>query len=462
MSTRVVNRRHSSRRRIRGGGFAPLAWAAIALLHALPSAAAGQGVAERAGAGEAGAGQAGAAESGPVVRRVASVAALTELLDRVQDEAGGAVTIELAPGAYHLAPSPYQDPTCGNCEDPEQPVAATVGLRLSAPTLTLRGSHPDSVVLHTHAGYGLLIEDCGTCRLQGLTVTGTVRDTAAMATSAAIVVRRSQLTIEDCTIGPNLGDSAVVAGTVSGVMGICGREGARLLVRDSRILRNSWDGIALYRDAFARIEGCLIDGVDGGRSGAVCGGRGVAVGMTWNARAEITGNLIRRYWKGIGIFVDAEAEIEGNIVESMLTWGIALWDAGRGTPFARITGNAVFDTGACGISVTRGRAGGRAGSIIARNALLRTGQAARYDSPERYCRQEALALQATTPEMTVGPNWFAANREADGTPGGADQSWTAFRRDTEAMRARMARMPALAESRFLAVCRQAAAPDSAH
>ncbi len=402
-----------------------------------------------------------AAGAEPIVYRVASVSELTELLARTESQPAGAVTIELAPGHYHLTPSPYLDPTCGNCEVPDQPVPATVGLRLSAPRLTLRASHPDSVVIHTHAGYGLLIEDCEDCRLEGLTVTGTVRDTAAMATSAAIVVRRSQLAIENCTIGPNLGDSSVVAGTVSGVMGICGREGARLHVRNSRILRNSWDGIALYRDAFARIESSLIDGIDGGRSGPVCGGRGVAVGVTWNARAEIRDNLIRRYWKGIGLFVDAEAEVEGNIVESMLTWGIALWDAGRGLPFARITGNAVFDTGACGISVTREREGGRAGSSIARNAILQAGQDPRYDSPDRYCRQEALALHAVTPRMEIGPNWPAANREADDRPGHSDLSWAVFREATKAMRKRMTHVPVLVGSRFLEVCERRSAPQSA-
>lgn len=73
------------------------------------------------------------------------------------------MTIELAPGDDHLIPSPDQDSTCGNCEDPNQ----------------------------------------------------SVRDTASEATRAAVVVRRAHVTIENCTIGPNLGDSTIVARRLS-------------------------------------------------------------------------------------------------------------------------------------------------------------------------------------------------------------------------------------------------------
>jgi hypothetical protein len=390
--------------------------------------------------------------SGPAPQRTEVAVSTAGELAQAIGSAGAhpGLTILLAAGEYHLTPAPFVDPSCGNCEDPDQAVPVTVGLRMSGQDLTLRGSTPDSVILHTHAGYGLLIEDCRDCRLERVTLTGGIRDTAAMASDAAVVVRRSTLTIEDCTIGPNLGDSAVVAKTVSGVMGICGREGSHIHLLDSRIVGNSWDGIALYRDAFAHIENCLIDGIDSGRSGPASGGRGVALGITWNARAVVVGNLIRRYWKGIGIFVDAEAEVRENIVEDVLTWGISLWDAGRGTPYAEIVHNAVYETGACGISVTRGRPGGRGGSRIVGNAIARSGQNIGYDSPDSYCTQEALAVQAVTADMTIGPNWFAENREAGDLPGRFDLPADRFLESTRRLRDRLTARASLRDSRFLA------------
>ena len=277
-------------------------------------------------------------------------------------------------------------------------------------------------------------------------MTAGIRDTAGLATDAGIVVRHSSVTISRCEISGNLGDSAVVAQTVSGIMGVCGREGSRIWLENTRILRNSWDGIALYRDAWARIENCVIDGIDGGRPGPACGGRGVAVGVTWNARAEIVGNLIRRYWKGVGLFVDAEATVEGNIIEDMLTWGIALWDAGRGRPYGDIRGNFVYRTGACGISVTRGLEGGRENTRITGNAISLTGQNPKYDDPEYYCTQEALAVHATTPEMVLDSNWFCCNREAGDAAGTRDGSREQFSSATQSLREELSLRPILRES----------------
>jgi hypothetical protein len=203
-------------------------------------------------------------------------------------------------------------------------------------------------------------------------------------------------------------------------MGVCGREDAHITIRDCEILRCSWDGIALYHDARATIESCLIDGIDRGAAGPNCGGRGVAIGLTWNARAEVRGNLVTRYWKGVGVFVDAEADVRENIVTDCLTWGIALWDADQGTPHATIEWNAVDGTGACGISVTRGREGGRPGSRIMHNAVLHTGRNPRYDDGQTYCSQQALAVHATTPDMEIGENYFFENREPDNRAGAQD------------------------------------------
>ncbi len=362
--------------------------------------------------------------------------------------AAGRIVLQLAPGDYHLTPQPYTDPTCGNCEDPQQPVPATLGMRLSGDSLVVRGDDPDSVRIHTHAGYGLLIEDCRNCRLESLTVTGGERDTSGRATDAAVVVRRSDVTLAGCRLSDNIGDSATVARTVVGIMGLCGREGAHITLRQCEILRNSWDGIALYRDAEADIEGCLIDGVDRGAQGPACGGRGVAIGVTWNGRARIIGNLVRRYWKGIGLFVDAEATVQENIVEEMLTWGISLWDAGRGAPYGDIAWNAVYRTGACGLSVTRGQPGGRAGSAVHHNAVVRSGQNAKYDTDDYYCYQRAVAVHARNPHVRIEANLRYDNREPQGRPGAEDLAREPFLQALEPLMRRLGRRPLLRRSSF--------------
>jgi len=360
------------------------------------------------------------------------------------------LTILLAPGSHHLSPRPYVDPTCGNCQDPAQPVPATLGLRVSGRGIVLRGAGLENTTIYTHSGYGLLFEDCENCRLEDLTLTGGERDTSGNATDAAIVVRRARLDLARCRIADNLGDSATVARTVVGVMGVCGREGADLRIHACEIVRNSWDGIALYRDASAVIEDCLVDGMDSGRGRPDCGGRGVGIGVTWNARAVIRGNLVRRYWKGIGLFVDAEGIVQENIVEDVLTWGIALWDADRGRPFGDIAGNAVYRTGACGISVTRGMEGGREESHIVGNALVATGQNPRYDDGQTYCAQRALALEAVRPAVTIEANAFFRNREPGERPGALDMPSAGFRAAIAPLVARLRARPALAESAFLA------------
>ncbi|MBD3237625.1 MAG: hypothetical protein GF330_13045 [Candidatus Eisenbacteria bacterium] len=361
-----------------------------------------------------------------------------------------AVHLQLRPGDYHLSPSDYVDPTCGNCEDPDRPVPATLGLRIRGARVHLLGlgEDPSQVRIHTHAGYGLLFEDCADCRLEGVTITGGVRDTSGRATDAAVVVRRSRVTIHDCHIAENLGDSATVAQTVVGIMGICGRDGARITVTDCEIRRNSWDGVALFRDASARIANCVIDGGDRGAGGASCGGRGVGIGVTWNARAEIVGNLVARYWKGIGIFVDAEARVLENVIEEMRTWGIAFWDADRGHPYAEIAWNAIHRTGACGISVTRGLPGGRLDSRIAHNAIVRSGQDARYDPDDRYCLQEALAVHARHPEMTIAENLCFQNREAGDQTGQSDLTHDAFVRAVQPLIERLGARAATRQSAF--------------
>lgn len=320
----------------------------------------------------------------------------------------------LAPGHYQLAAQPYADSRCGNCEDPATPVAASVGLRISGLGIVIEADPdaPGEVVIHGNAGYGLLFEDCEDCLLRGVTITDGRRDADPNATDAAVVAKTSSLRIENCVLRANLGDSTLLAEKIVGIIGIAGREGARLEIRGNRILRNSWDGIALYRGAEAVIEDNVIDGVDKAGARSRGGGRGVGIGLTWDARAEVRRNHVTRYWKGIGVFVDARAAVEENVVEEMLTWGIACWDAGKGRPVATIRRNLVYDTGACGISLTRERDGEPAPGLCAENIVAFSGRDPRYDAVDRYCAQCPVAVQALPAGFVLGENWLWGNRRA--------------------------------------------------
>lgn len=365
-----------------------------------------------------------------------------DLLRRVTDAIDEGAEIRLLPGRYVLSAVEFVDSTCGNCENPAAMVPATYGLRLSGTRVRLVGAHADSVVIETNAGYGILFDDCRDCELRGITVTGGARDPDSRATDAAVVVRDSEVTLRDCVLRDNLGDSATVQQTVVGIAGIAGREGSYIDVEHCRIVRNSWDGIALYRGARARIHDNVIDGVDKARGGQSGGGRGVGIGLTWDAQADVIGNLVTRYWKGIGIFVDASATVRENVVEDVLTWGIAFWSAGRGMPVARIERNAVYLAGACGAMIAAdpppepgpppGAAPGDSATVAPReplgepvapargrfseNAIARATQDERYDSGEPYCAQRPLALEHVPPAFVVRDNLFFDSRQPGDAP----------------------------------------------
>lgn len=313
-----------------------------------------------------------------------------------------------------LPPAPAVDPTCGNCDDPDTPVSITVGLTVSGRNVWIEGPTPAAATITTNAGYGVYFKDCVDCGIANVRITGGERDTSALATDAAVVVRNSSVTIANCIIADNVGDPEIVAKTVVGIMGICGREGADITVENCEIVGNSWDGIALYRDARAVIRNNYIDGVDRARGSEIGGGRGVAIGVTWNGSALIERNRVRRYWKGIGIFLDADVVARGNIVEEMLTWGIAIWDADRGRPRAVVERNVVYDCGACGIAVTRHApyADGEKPGRLTGNIVVHTGQNPKYDDPGYYCYQCALALHAVPEGFSIRGNVFYDNRAA--------------------------------------------------
>ncbi len=355
--------------------------------------------------------------------------------------------IYLAPGDYHLSPISIVDSTCGNCQVPNQLVPATAGLQIAGDYVRLHGPRDQSAVIHTHAGYGIFFDHCKSGFIENLSITDGARDADANATDAAIVVKNSAVTIRHCRIFDNIGDSSIVVQNIVGIMGICGRENSQITISDNEIVGNSWDGIALYRDARATITGNLIDGVDKAGSKRAGGGRGVGIGVTWNARAVIEENLIKRYWKGIGIFVDAQVTVRNNIVEDILTWGIAYWDAETGAPVGLIEDNIIYCTGACGVSITRSKPGPNPGHLLG-NVIVKTGQNPKYDSPDYYCDQCALSVSARPDGFEIADNLFFDNRRATEDLPDFDVTAGEFQRSVESIRERLLTTPLSQQSDF--------------
>ena len=390
---------------------------------------------------------AGGAEAQNVVRvdpsgEAGAFATLAEALAA----AGDSATVEIAPGTYSLSPTVYREATCGNCEEDSTAVTATGGLQVSGKGLTLRGAGAESAVVQTNAGYGILFEDCASCTLSAVTVTGGVRDTSGHATDGAVVAKRSALVIEDCILRDNVGDSTTVAQVVVGISGIVGRERSFITARRNRIVGNSWDGIAIYRGAQAVIEENYIDGVELARGDRIGGGRGVGIGVTWDAFVSIRGNLVRRYWKGIGAFVDAQVTAEDNIVEHIATWGLTLWDAGHGRPSGNFSRNGVYDTGACGASIVRGSEEQPHPGRFVQNVLVKTGQDPRYDWGEPYCDQVAIAKHAVASAFAIGGNLQYQNRNQADRPDRDDMDAETFFNRLQHVAERWKRYPVLLES----------------
>ena len=377
-------------------------------------------------------------------KQVTSVIGLQAVLSGKVDS----LEIYLQPGDYYLSPTSITDSTCGNCEEPNQFVPATAGLEISGSYVRITGPEDRSAVIHTNAGYGIYFNHCKRGIIENLSVTGGIRDPDGNATDAAIVVKNSAVTIRNNYIYGNIGDSAIVVKNIVGVMGICGRENSDLTITDNEIIGNSWDGIALYRDATAMIIGNLIDGVDKASSKVAGGGRGVAVGITWNARATIDGNLVKRYWKGIGIFVDANVTARNNIIEDILTWGIAYWDAERGKPVGIIENNIIYSTGACGVSITRSQPGPNPGHLIG-NVIVRTAQNPKYDAPDYYCNQCALSISSKPDNFRIDDNQFFNNRRATETLPDYDLSESEFKKYAEDLRNRLLNSALFQQSDFV-------------
>jgi hypothetical protein len=241
-------------------------------------------------------------------------------------------TIVLEAGIYFAAPQPFTDPLCGNCLDQKTAVSASTGFVIKQKSLTMVGKGKDSTILVTGGGYGIYIESCPSVQLINLKVTGGRRDLDGNATDASVVVRNSRVNIDHCALSGNSHrrDSVIV-----GIGGAFGREGAELYLNNCDIIGNGWDGVALYRGAKAVISDCVIKK-----------GRGVGIGVTWDAWCAAYRNDISEYWKGIGSFGTAVVIAHNNLIHENLGWGIIA----TGSSYMDAAQNIVYHNGNCGLA----------------------------------------------------------------------------------------------------------------
>ncbi|MBC8146321.1 MAG: right-handed parallel beta-helix repeat-containing protein [bacterium] len=378
------------------------------------------------------------------VRPVGTVEELRALLSTPIES----IDIRLAPGTYHLIPTSHIEETCGNCADSTVDVRYTRGLRVSGRNVRIIGPADRSAELATHSGYGILVEDCKDCTLENLTITSGERDTAVNASDAAVVVRNSSVRIINNRIAGNIGDSTRVVRAVAGIMGIYGREGSDMLIEGNDIMRNSWNGIGLYRSARAMIRGNVIDGVDDSVGTRIGGGRGIGIDLSWNATATVEDNLVRRYWQGIGVFQNANATIRHNVIEDIVARGIFYWDGDSGKPRAAIVENIIYSTGACGASISRSTEGSDPGRFE-RNLLVGTAQNSKYDSPDAYCYQCALAQHAVPADFVIRDNVYFDNRRADTSLPSFNNSDEVFYRAVREWCTPFAILPVMSRSNFV-------------
>lgn len=267
-------------------------------------------------------------------------------LQNAIDHALSGDTVFIRAGRYVATPTEFIDPTCGNCPPEEfwQDIYATYGFRIANKSLTLRGESRKNTVLETGAGYGVLFENAGTSRLDTVRITGGVRDWDSRATNAAVVARWTNLTLRSVDIVNNTnrweGEGESV---VAGIGGLFGREGASINASSLWIYNNGWDGIALYRGApeipnsGARATITKTD---------IEYGRGVGIGVTWDAQADITNTRISHYWKGVGSFGSSRVSLRNSVVRDQIGWGVIA----DGTSSMTAVNNVIARQGRSGLS----------------------------------------------------------------------------------------------------------------
>lgn len=241
-------------------------------------------------------------------------------------------TLCLGIGTWSAKPSKFTDSTCGNCADVFEKSVTTVGFFISKP-LTLIGHDSSLSILQTNAGYGVYINANGNVHLENISIRGGVRSKDGRATDGAVVIRNSDVALLKCHIYNNDHrlDSVVV-----GIAGIVGREGSRIVIEQSKIEKTSWDGIALYRGSTLIARDVIIKD-----------GRGVGIGITWDATAFIERVTVYDFWKGIGTFGNSNAIVQNSLIRYNLGWGLIA----TGTSQLYAANNAILKNGNCGVAV---------------------------------------------------------------------------------------------------------------
>ncbi|MBD3403848.1 hypothetical protein GF420_13215 [candidate division GN15 bacterium] len=253
-------------------------------------------------------------------------------LQSVIDFAADGDTLVIGEKAFEAEPVSFIDSLCGNCEDADTPSEATYGFVVRDKGLVLIGADRSGTRLVTNAGYGFYFNNSRGSVLANLTITGGVRDGDGNATNAGVVVRNSQVLIQNCDIADNDNRDTTI---VVGIAGVVGREGADITLRDCLINNNSWDGVALYRGATALVTDCVISD-----------GRGAGIGVTWDATCIAYRNRISGYWKGIGSFGNSLLVARNNLVHDCIGWGLIA----TGQSQADFVNNVVYHNGNCGVA----------------------------------------------------------------------------------------------------------------
>lgn len=250
-------------------------------------------------------------------------------------------TILIYEGEFKALPRLYEEEECGNCSQQYTNVEATVGFIVANKAVVIKGAGPFKTKLITNAGYGFLFQNSNGSLICNLTISGGKRDRDANATNGGIVTKNSIIHIKNVHVKDN---EEYSDDTVVGISGIVGRENSELVIEKCIIRNNSWDGIVLYRGANALIQENIIEQ-----------GRGVGIGITWDAKATVMKNSVSFYWKGIGTFGNSSAIVKNNVVFENMGWGIVI----TGSSTMEVANNVVDKNGNCGIAVWESTAVGK-------------------------------------------------------------------------------------------------------
>ena len=367
---------------------------------------------------------------------------VTDLAARIAAMSSGELRLDA--GEYVLTPAVSADTGCPACAGDDWAtirVATSYGLRIHGEGVRIVGAGSGKTVLRTRSGVGIAFDGCRDCVLEGVTVTGGERDAGDQAADAAVSVRESSVTIRDCVITDNLGAEFVVKDTFVGISGVLVREGGVATIERCRILRCSWDGISVLRGGRATVLDTVVDGVDRAQALTMGGGRGVGIRLATGGEATIERSLVARHDGGIGLFGMSRAVVRSCVVEDSPSWGIAAWGDTAASPDITIEDTAVHRIGACGITLRAG--GAPVTGKLAGIRLMVTAQGG--STVAAACMRDGMELPA---DFAMGDvvSWMTGGPRE---PSPADVDSASFRAAAEVQAARMAAMPALADSAYV-------------